>query len=323
MRRRNLISKRLQALIIVLAGFGIGFSFPSDFNVKKETDNISVVAFGDGFIAVSEKGSINWISGDGKIVQSETIPDVKFNTVTANEKYLVAAGRNGAIYCAKEDRVFKPIRSETVKNVNCLTLFKNKVLAGYNSGELRIGSLDQKLEFANVELTGNIQSLSSNEAYCYGLTDHGEIFYTSNGTEWNVIDFDEMYIGYYQTCTFSKILVTQNQIAVVGENTDGEPVLYFSSKGSVWTERPLLYTDEDGFKAKLNEVPRDIFYDAMHDQYLLLLAQGKLMTIPACSHCHQLYKITDAEIYAISGNDKHIILVGENGYIKLINTDLL
>ena len=256
-------------------------------------------------------------------MQSETIQDVKFSTVATNEKYLVAAGSNGAIYCAKEDRVFKPIRSETVKNVNCLTLFKNKVLAGYNSGELRIGSLDQKLEFANVELTGNIQSLSSNKTYCYGLTNHGEIFYTSNGTEWNVIDFNETYTGYYQSSTFSKILATQNQVAVVGKNSDGEPVLYFSSKGSVWTERPLIYTDEEGFKAKLNEMPRDIFYDAMHDQYLLLLAQGKLMTIPACSHCHQLYKITDAEIYAISGNDKHIILVGENGYIKLINTELL
>lgn len=323
MRRRNLISKRLQALIILLAGFGIGFSFPSDFNVKKETETISVAAFGEGFIAVSENGGINWISRDGKIVQSKSIPDVKFSTVAANEKYLVAAGSTGAIYYAKEDYVFKPIHSGTVKNVNCLTLFKNKVLAGYNSGELRIGSLDEKLEFANVELTGNILSLSSNKTYCYGLTNHGEIFYTSSGTEWNVIDFNGMYKGYYQSCTFSKILATQNQIAVVGENTDGEPVLYFSSKGSVWTERPLIYTDEEGFKAKLNEVPRDIFYDAMHDQYLLLLAQGKLMTIPACSHCHQLYRITDAEIYAISGNDKNIILVGQNDYVELINTDLL
>lgn len=322
MRRRNLISKRFQALIIVLAGFGIGFSFPSDFNVEKETDNILVTAFGDGFIAVSENGCINWIAGDGKIVQLKSIPDVKFSTVAANEKYVLTAGSNGAIYYVEEDYVFKPIHSGTVKNVNCLTLFKNKVLVGYNSGELRIGSLDQKLEFANVELTGNILSLSSNEAYCYGLTDKSEIFYTSNGTEWNVIDFNEMYKGYYQSCTFSKILATQNQIAVVGENTDGEPVLYFSSKGSVWTERPLIYTDEEGFKAKLNEVPRDIFYDTTHDQYLLLLAQGKLMTIPACSHCHQLYKITAAKIYAISGNDKNIILLGEKDYIKLINTEL-
>lgn len=323
MKRRNPISKLLQALMIVAACFGFGFSFSSDFSVEKETDDISVTAFGDGFITVSENGGINWISGDGKIVQSKTIQDVKFSTVASNERYVVSAGSDGTIYCVDEDKVFKPIRSGTVKTVNCLTLFKNKVLAGYNSGELRIGSLDQKLEFANVELTGNILSLSSNETYCYGLTNHGEIFYTSNGTEWNVIDFNEMYKGYYQSCTFSKILLTQNQIAVVGNNSDGEPVLYFSSKGSVWTERPLIYTDEEGFKAKLNEVPRDIFYDTMHDQYLLLLAQGKLMTIPACSHCHQLYKITDTEIHAISGNDKNIILAGENDYIKLISTELL
>ena len=323
MRRRNPISRLLQLLMIVVAGFGIGFSFPSDFNVKKKADNISVTAFHDGFAAISEDGGINWISEDGKIIQSQAIQNLTFYTVAANEEFLISAGSDGEIYFAKEDKVFKPIHSGTVKTVNCLTLFKNKVLAGYNSGELRIGSLNEKLEFANVELKGNILSLSSNEAYCYGLTDHGDIFYTSNGTEWNVTDFNEMYKGYYQSCTFSKILVTQNQIAVVGENTDGEPVLYFSSKGSVWTERPLVYTDEDGFKAKLNEIPRDIFYDTTHDQYLLLLAHGRLMTIPSCSHCHQLYKITEAEIQAISGNGKNIILVGENDYVKLINTDLL
>lgn len=284
---------------------------------------MSVTAFGDGFAAVSENGSISWISDDGKVVQSQAIQNVTFGAIAANEDFLISAGSDGKIYFANEDKVFKPIHSGTVKNVNCLTLFKNKVLAGYNSGELRIGSLDQKLEFANVELTGNIQSLSSNKTYCYGLTNHGEIFYTSNGTEWNVIDFNKMYKGYYQSCMFSKILVTQNQIAVVGKNTDEEPVLYFSSKGSVWTERPLVYTNEEGFKAKLNEVPRDIFYDTTHDQYLLLLERGRLMTIPSCSHCHQLYKITEAEIQAISGNDKNIILVGENDYVQLINTDLL
>lgn len=323
MKQRNPISKLLQPIVLVVACFGFGFSFSSDFYVEKKLETISVTAFGDGFAAVSENGCIKWISDDGRIIHSKTIKDVTFNTVAASEKYLVAAANDGTIYYAKEDWVFKPIHSGTVKTVNCLTLFKNKVLAGYNSGELRIGSLGEKLEFANVELKGNILSLSSNKTYCYGLTDHGDIFYTSNGTEWNVIDFNEMYKGYYQTCTFSKILVTQNQIAVVGENTDGEPVLYFSSKGSVWTERPLVYTDEESFKAKLTEIPRDIFYDTTHDQYLLLLERGRLMTIPSCSHCHQLYKIIEAEIQAISGNDKNIILLGENDYVQLINTDLL
>jgi hypothetical protein len=323
MKQRNPISKLLQPLVLVLVCFGFGFSFSSDFYVEKKLKTMSVTAFGDGFAAVSENGSISWISDDGKVVQSQAIQNVTFGAIAANEDFLISAGSDGKIYFANEDKVFKPIHSGTVKNVNCLTLFKNKVLAGYNSGELRIGSLDQKLEFANVELTGNIQSLSSNKTYCYGLTNHGEIFYTSNGTEWNVIDFNKMYKGYYQSCMFSKILVTQNQIAVVGKNTDEEPVLYFSSKGSVWNERPLVYTNEEGFKAKLNEVPRDIVYDTTHDQYLLLLERGKLMTIPSCSHCHQLYKITEAEIQAISGNDKNIILVGENDYVQLINTDLL
>jgi hypothetical protein len=323
MKRRNPISKLLQPFVLVVACFGFGFSFPSDLNVEKKTDIISVTAFGDGFAAVSENGCIKWISGNGRIVHSKTINDITFSTVVASGKTLVSAAIDGTIYYAKEDLDFKPIHGGTVKTVNCLTLFKNKVLAGYNSGELQIGSFDEKLEFANVELNGNILSLSSNEAYCYGLTDHGEIFHTSDGENWTVIDFNEMYKGYYPSCTFNKILVTQKQIAVVGRNIDGEPVLYLSSKGNVWTDRPLIYTDEEGFKVKLNEVPRDMVYDALHDQYLLLLAQGRLMTIPSCSHCHQLYKITDADIYAISGNDKNIILVGENDHIELIDTDLL
>ena len=323
MKRRNPISKLLQPFVLVVACLGFGFSFSSDFYGEKKVETISVTAFGDGFITVSENGCIKWISGDGRIVHSKTIKDVTFSTVVASGKYLVSAAIDGTIYYAKEDWVFKPIHSGTVKTVNCLTIFKIKVYAGYNSGELRIGSLDEKLEFANVQLEGNILSLSSDETFCYGVTDRGEIFHSSDGESWTVIDFNEMYKGYYPSCTFNKILVTQKQIAVVGKNTDGEPVLYLSSKGNVWTDRPLIYTDEEGFKAKLNEVPRDMVYDALHDQYLLLLAPGRLMTIPSCSHCHQLYKITDAVIHAISGNDKNIILVGENDYIQLINTELL
>ena len=321
MKREKPISKLLQPFVLIVAC--LGFSFSSDFQIAEKEKTISVAALGDGFVAVLEDYSINWISDEGEIFHSQVINDVIFNTIAASENNLISAGNNGEIYFAKEDKIFKSIYSGTVKEVNCLTLFKNKVLVGYDSGELRIGSLDEKLAFANVELKGNIQSLSSNEFYCYGVTDQGEIFNTSDGESWTVFDFNEIYKGYYPVCTFNKILLTPKQIALVGENIGGEPVMYLSSKGKVWIDRPLIYTDEEGFKDNLDEVPRDIFYDTTHDQYLLLLGQGRLMTIPSCSHCQQLYKVTEIEIQAISGNNRSIILVGENDYIKLINTDLL
>jgi hypothetical protein len=101
------------------------------------------------------------------------------------------------------------------------------------------------------------------------------------------------------------------------------PVLIFSSAGNVWSERPLTFNDEQGFNAQLSEIPNDIYYDSLNDQFILLCTNGMIMTIPSCSHCNKLYKVTDKNLRGISGNEHALILVGDDNFIMTINADNL
>ncbi len=308
-------------LLVVYSGFG--FSLPH-FTVAEIPENyVDVVSYSKGFIAITNEGRIDWISEKGDITQTRRIEGETVSNLIANGQQVIASGIRGQIFCIENDETIKKVACNTTKEVNCMVQFRNKIIAGCNNGELQIGDSKTQFETIHLDLNGNIVSLSSENSVCYGVTDEGEIIHSTDGQSWTIFNFNEIYKGYYKTCSFKKVLSTPKQITVLGINKDGFPVLFFSSKGNVWTERPLIYSDEEGFNTQLTDIPNDIYFDAAKDQFILLCSDGKLMTIPSCSHCQKLYKISDEKLNSISGSENDIILVGDNNYIKIINGDLL
>jgi hypothetical protein len=309
-------------LLVVCNGFGFP-SFPYSSIQESQENYIEVVSQGEGFIAITNKSRVDWISETGKPDQTKNIQGEQLNCLAVKEQQVIVAGNNGTLYYSQNDSLFRKIESGTTKNINCVALFRNKIIAGTDGGELRIGNAVGAFVSVQFKLKGNIVSLFAEASVCYGVSDQGEIIHSSDGENWTIFDFNEVYKGYYKACAFNKIIVTPTQIAVIGKSFENLPVLYFSSAGNVWSERQLIYTDEEGFNALLNNIPSNIYYNSSKDQFLLLCANGMLMTIPSCSHCQKLYKISDKNLYGISGNENEIIMVGDNNYIKTIKTELL
>lgn len=308
-------------LFAVCIGFGFS-SFPCCSIQESQEKYVDVVSQGDGFIAFTNESRIDWISKTGKLVKTKNIQGELLNCLAAKEQKVIVAGERGVIYSSQNDSFFRKIESGTTKNINCIVLFRNSIIAGTDGGELRIGKNGGVFEPVQLKLKGNIVSLSAGTSVCYGISDQGEIIHSDDGQNWIIFDFNEVYKGYYKTCTFSKVLVTPKQIALVGKNDEDFPVLFFSSAGNVWSERPLIYTDEDGFNAQLNDIPIDLSYDQINDQFILICSEGKLLTIPSCSHCNKLYKISENKLNGISGNERAIIIVGNNNYFKIINIEV-
>lgn len=150
------------------------------------------------------------------------------------------------------------------------------------------------------------------------MTDNGEIIHTADGINWDIFDFNEIYAGYYKRCYFTSILATENRIVVAGVNDDGSPVLIFSSLGSVWNDRVLNYTNDNGSTFFPTEVPNSIYYDIDHDLVFLAFDKGTLMKIPSCSHCNKLTQVSVENLTAISGNSKTLMIVGENNKSGLV-----
>jgi hypothetical protein len=139
-------------------------------------------------------------------------------------------------------------------------------------------------------IRGTITALSATDDLCYGVTDAGEIVRTADGMNWSVFDFNAHYAGYYPACRFTCVCVTTDgQVAVAGVTTDsGTPVMYLSMQNNVWSERPLTYTDANGFLATLAEQPLSLHYNPDRTTFLLRCTHRKLMVLPPCSHCNEL-----------------------------------
>jgi hypothetical protein len=164
-----------------------------------------------------------------------------------------------------------------------------------------------------------VVSLSARENECFGVTNTGEVIRSADGTSWSVFDFNQTYAGYYPTCSFSKICVTIDQIAVIGRQENGAPVMMLSSQGSVWTDRPLNYYDQEGRMVYLEEIPNDIVFDTDQDFFILACTNGKMMTIPSCSHCNELFEIATSDLKAIVVSGNNLIFAGDNYFIRVVN----
>jgi len=304
----------LHAIIV-----GFGFSFLQEDESARSGRYVDITKSQDGFVAITNDGRIDWISEGGTINHSEKVEE-KPACINFYNQHLLVAGNQGSIFYFETDEVYREFKDVTETSINSLAVFKDKIVAGCAGGKLLVGSIEDTFKPINIELKGNVVSLSTGTSMCYGVTDQGEIFHTNDLVRWEIFDFNNTYKGYYKSCSFNKILCTPDQIAVTGENEDGLPVLFFSSRGNVWTERPLIYTDDSGNQTYLKNVPRDIYYDPIGNQHILVCDQGVLMTIPSCSHCNKLIEISDSDLTGISGNDQEIIIVGGDNFIQIINS---
>lgn len=281
----------------------------------------AIVRYEDGFLAAGTDGRIDKISVSGKIVESQTIPGENFTCLICDNQTAIVAGEHGAILVSSEKGKFRKIESGTDHTINSLTLFKGMIIAGANAGEILTDNGTRSFNRLNVAVRGNIVSLSSRNGDCYGATDEGEIIHTTDGMHWEIFDFNKVYAGYYKPCHFTRILAADMQIAVAGVANDGAPMFMFSNQGSVWSERVLNYTDEDGAQGVLTDRPNDIMYDASRDLFYLACNNGNVIEIPSCSHCNKLAHFTAEHLTGILDLHNTMMLVGAKFFIRAINLE--
>ena len=279
----------------------------------------AVIRYEDGFMAASSGGRLDIISVSGKVLKSEIFQGENFNSMLSCNQLVIVAGDNGTILISSEGGKFRKVDSGTNKNINSLALFNGKIIAGADQGEIVTGDGREYFRNLHLALKGNIVSVSASTSECYGVTDEGEIIHSADGINWNILDFNQTYSGFYKPCYFTRVLVTENRISIAGIQKDGTPVFLLSNQGNVWIEKTLYYTDDQEIPGFLTDSPNDIFYDASQDQFFLACTKGKLMKLPSCSQCNKLAILTEEDLTGISSNENTMLIVGGNFFIKAIN----
>lgn len=280
-----------------------------------------VTNYEDGFIAVGSNGQIDRISKTGEINNCHSAFGAKLNCVLTRDKLIIAAGDGGILLISNDNGKFEKINSGTDRMINSLAWFNSKLIAGADKGEILIGNSIGEFKRIQLNLKGDIVSVSANAVFCFGVTNAGEIIHSTDGVNWNVFDFNQEYKGFYKTYYFTGVLVTEQNIAVTGVNDDGAPVFLLSNRGTVWSERALSYKNEQGMPKYLEGSLNDIFYDQLHDQFYLVCNDGELMILPSCSQCNKLVVLSANSISGISGNGDTIMVVGDSFYKQPINLD--
>ena len=135
-------------------------------------------------------------------------------------------------------------------------------------------------------LRGKVTGMAGNDDICIGVTDMGEIFSSTDGREWDVVDFNKTYEGYYPEMSFVGVAAGTGSIAVAGVTTTNAPAVFISTRGKVWSERPLNYFQ--GEEHYLTEIPVGISADLEKDEFVLECTDDVFFFLPACSHCNRL-----------------------------------
>lgn len=293
----------------------------SQINANKSNKSVgykAIVRYGAGFIAAGSGGRIDRLSAAGKIVKSDTIVGETFTSLLVMGQKFLAGGNKGSVLIFSENGTSQRISTNTDKNINSLTLFKDMVIAGTDNGELLIGNAKEPFRKIELSVTGNIVSVSARVADCFGVTNQGEIIHTTDGVNWDVLDFNKAYAGYYKPCHFTSILATPSSIAVAGIHDDGSPVVLFSNQGNVWSDRSLNYTNDDGTGGSLTDSPNNIYYHDTRDEFYLACNNGKLMKIPTCSHCNKVFNLSVVNLFGISGTESDIVVAGDNYFSESV-----
>lgn len=281
----------------------------------------AITYFENGFIAIGSNGRIDRMATNGKVTRSEKIAGESFKCILAADQRIFVAGENGTILVSSNNGPFVKLNSETTNQINTLALFNGNIIAGTDEGEILFGGIDEKFSTISLNLKGNIVSLSAGEFDCYGVTDQGEIISSRDGIYWNVFDFNAVYAGFYKPCHFTKILVTPNNIAVIGIYNDGLPVLMLSTHGNVWTERTVNYNDAQANYVTLRDTPNDIFYDPQRDLLYIACNNGTILSIPSCSHCNKASTLTSEHLTAIWCVGDTLMVAGTNFYVEAITLE--
>jgi len=272
----------------------------------------ALIGCGDGFLAAGSGGRMDWISTSGVVTKSIKPTEFNLNALLSYQQTLFAAGDSGILLLSNDNQSFRKVDVGTGASIFCLTRFNNRMIAGSEQGMLLVGDENGVFKHLSLALEGNIVSLSSSETACFGVTDKGEILHSMDGIHWTLLDFNTYYAGYYRPCRFTSVLVTKNQIAVAGVHDDGSPALMLSSEGTIWAERSLNYSGEQGEWCNLKERPFSMYDDALQDQILLVCSNGKVMKIPSCSHCNQLLTISAVNNTCLCENKEYWLVVGDD-----------
>jgi len=277
-----------------------------------------IVNYDGKYLAVGTGGRIDYLNNAGEKTPVLNPCKNNLNCVITKDQILVVVGDNGTILFSSDGKAFIKVESGTDININAIAYKDELLIAGAEKGIILVSKDGKSWNIIHLEVESNIVSVTANDSFFFGITDSGEIIKSSDGLSWGITEYNKVYSGYNKLCRFDKVLATRNRIAVIGSHNDGSPVVLLSSLGNVWTERSLVYNDDNGEIRFLTNKPNDIIYDPAGDQFILACDNGEIFCLPSCTKCNESLTISTNDLYGIILTENQLLTIGEEFSVNIL-----
>ena len=147
-----------------------------------------------------------------------------------------------------------------------------------------------------------------------GLTPDGKLWKMNSCEDWEEMKFNEIYQGYYPTCSFTALECFDQGFFAAGlSEEDGYPYVFGSLLGGVWDQLNLIGKSPISDYVRVTGKVNGILCDENTNQVFLLCDNGELVTLPDCPKCVRIKRVAEVGIKEGYINGEALQLMLENG----------
>jgi len=289
---------------------------------------------GDSFLACGSGGKLDRIYED-KTVENIPLPGVDnyLTQILVGEGITLVGGASGILLYSTDGKEFTPCKGTQKSDIVGLASFKGQYYAGTRNGTVLVSddgiSWKKCASLSDASSSGeasstfslsgvpDIISFTATADYIAGITADTDIFMSSDGTNWSVMNYGETIGG---GTVFTKIVNLSPSFFILGYYADdpGWPSLIFSdSGGEIWSSKTLDEINE----TEPNEfAPLNINHVCVFAGELMGVCNGgRVMAITTCSTCNTISDVSEADMRGIALSETNMLIVGDNFEFAVLN----
>lgn len=272
-------------------------------------------AVGEGFVAVGTGGRIDLISvgGEVKTVESGTKEDLR--CVYAQTPNIVVSGTNGTLLVSYDSgESFSALDVGTKDDLYGAAAYEDVLYAAGENGVIYRNAAGSWTPM-QMETRNDLISLISTNYCVAAITEETDICISTDGEEWEYMNFNEEYDGLYPRYVFTRAVGAGETFFILGyeEENPNVPILFFTELGEVYMEKGMTKINNEPVSEDMDLHIHDISFNI--DQIVGVMDDGRVLAITDCMECNEEKVLDeDKDLWATAAQEKGVLLCGEDFY---------
>ena len=272
-------------------------------------------AVGEGFVAVGTGGRIDLISVEGEVktVESGTKEDLR--CVYAQTPNIVVSGTNGTLLVSYDSgESFSALDVGTKDDLYGAAAYEDVLYAAGENGVIYRNDAGSWTPM-QMETRNDLISLISTNYCVAAITEETDICISTDGEEWEYMNFNEEYDGLYPRYVFTRAVGAGETFFILGyeEENPNVPILFFTELGEVYMEKGMTKINNEPVSEDMDLHIHDISFNI--DQIVGVMNDGRVLAITDCMECNEEKVLDeDKDLWATAAQEKGVLLCGEDFY---------